>query len=30
VIGAFSAVFTVVIVYGYQLLVPYPFPLLVL
>jgi len=30
VIGTFSAVFTVVIVYGYQLLVPYPFPLLVL
>jgi putative tricarboxylic transport membrane protein len=30
VIGLYSAVFTVVIVYGYQLLVPYPFPLLVL
>jgi Tripartite tricarboxylate transporter TctB family len=30
VIGAFSAIFTVAIVYGYQLLVPYPFPLLVL
>jgi hypothetical protein len=30
VIGVFSAVFTVAIVYGYQLLVPYPFPLLVL
>ena len=29
-IGLYSAVFTVVIVYGYQLLVPYPFPLLVL
>jgi hypothetical protein len=29
-IGIFSAVFTVAIVYGYQLLVPYPFPLLVL
>lgn len=29
-IGVFSAVFTVAIVYGYQLLVPYPFPLLVL
>lgn len=30
VIGLFSAVFTVAIVYGYQLLVPYPFPLQVL
>lgn len=29
-IGLFSAVFTVAIVYGYQMLVPYPFPLLVL
>jgi hypothetical protein len=29
-IGLFSAVFTAAIVYGYQLLVPYPFPLLVL
>jgi hypothetical protein len=29
-IGVFSAVFTAAIVYGYQLLVPYPFPLLVL
>lgn len=29
-IGLFSAVFTTVIVYGYQLLVPYPFPLLLL
>jgi len=29
-IALFSAVFTVAIVYGYQLLVPYPFPLLVL
>jgi len=30
VIGLFSVVFTAVIIYGYQLLVPYPFPLLVL
>lgn len=29
-IGLYSAVFTVIIVYGYQLLVPYPFPLLIL
>lgn len=29
-IGLYSGVFTVAIVYGYQLLVPYPFPLLVL
>ena len=29
-IGVFSAVFTVAIVYGYQMLVPYPFPLAVL
>lgn len=29
-IALFSAVFTLVIVYGYQMLVPYPFPLLVL
>ena len=29
-IAVFSAVFTAAIVYGYQLLVPYPFPLLVL
>lgn len=29
-IGLFSAVFTVVVIYGYQMLVPYPFPLLVL
>ena len=29
-IGLFSAVFTAVIVYGYQMLVPYPFPLAVL
>jgi hypothetical protein len=29
-IALFSAVFTVGIVYGYQMLVPYPFPLLVL
>lgn len=26
----FSAIFTVAVIYGYQLLVPYPFPLLVL
>lgn len=30
VIGLFSAVFTAAIIYGYQQLVPYPFPLLVL
>ena len=30
VIALFSAVFTAIIVYGYQLLVPYPFPLRVL
>lgn len=30
VIALFSAVFTLVIVYGYQMLVPYPFPLLIL
>ena len=30
VIGLFSAVFTTAIVYGYQTLVPYPFPLTVL
>jgi len=30
VIALFSAVFTVVIVYGYQMLVPYPFPLRIL
>jgi len=30
VIGLFSAVFTLVIVYGYQMLVPYPFPLRIL
>ena len=30
VIGLFSAVFTAAVVYGYQLLVPYPFPLTVL
>lgn len=30
VIALFSAIFTVAIVYSYQLLVPYPFPLLVL
>lgn len=30
VIAVFSAVFTAVVVYGYQTLVPYPFPLTVL
>lgn len=30
VIGTYSAVFTVLVVYGYQALVPYPFPLTVL
>ncbi|WP_340116717.1 tripartite tricarboxylate transporter TctB family protein [Pelagibius sp. 7325] len=30
VIALFSAVFTLVIVYGYQMLVPYPFPLRIL
>jgi hypothetical protein len=30
VIGVYSAVFTVLVVYGYQALVPYPFPLTVL
>jgi hypothetical protein len=29
-VGLFSAAFTLAIVYGYQLLVPYPFPLTVL
>jgi hypothetical protein len=29
-IGAFSTLFTLLIVYGYKLLVPYPFPLTVL
>lgn len=29
-IALFSAVFTAAVIYGYQLLVPYPFPLLVL
>jgi hypothetical protein len=29
-IGLFSAIFTFLIVYGYQMLVPYPFPLTVL
>lgn len=30
VIAAYSAVFTVLVVYGYQQLVPYPFPMLLL
>lgn len=30
VIGAYSAIFTVFVVYGYQALVPYPFPLTLL
>jgi len=30
VIGVYSAIFTVLVVYGYQALVPYPFPLTVL
>lgn len=30
VIGVYSAVFTAAIIYGYQLLVPYPFPLTIL
>ena len=30
VIGIYSAIFTVLVVYGYQALVPYPFPLTVL
>lgn len=30
VIGLFSAIFTAAIIYGYQMLVPYPFPLRVL